>query len=445
MANKKSMREVVAELRQPRVALMLGLGFSSGLPFLLTGATLSYWLRESGFTLTTIGFLSWIGFAYTLKFLWSPVVDRTDVPLLGRLGRRRGWMLLTQFVIAVGLVWMGLTGPLESLGLFGVGAVITAFGSATQDIAVDAFRIESATDANELGLFTGAYQLGYRAAIITTDALILFSVTRFGWQISYCVMAVLMVIGVLATFGVREPSRAEVAASTDRPQGSHVLGFIDAVIGPFVAFFKSYGALALLMLLMITLYRLPDFVMGPMATPFYSDLGIAKDVVGAVRGTAGLAGSILGIATGGLLVARLGRIRALVVAGCMQTLSVSGFALLAIYGAPTPLFASVMAFDNFGVSIAGVALVTYMSSLTSLGYTATQYALLASSYTLAGKFLKGFSGLVVESLQRTHGAMQGYAIFFIGCGLVGLPAVLLCVVLARIETSSAKAERPTLS
>lgn len=438
MANKKSMREVVGELRQPRVALMLALGFSSGLPFLLTGATLSYWLRESGFTLTTIGFLSWIGFAYTLKFLWSPIVDRADLPVIGALGRRRGWMLFAQIAIAVGLVWMAATGPLVNVALFGVGAVITAFASATQDIAVDAFRIESATDANELGLFTGAYQLGYRAAIITTDALILFSVTRFGWQVSYAVMAALMVVGIGATFMVREPVRQETVPTAEADKASAGLrAFADAIVGPFVAFFKSYGAIALLMLLMITLYRLPDFVMGPMATPFYSDLGISKDVVGGVRGTAGLAGSILGIAAGGILVARLGRIRALIVGGIVQTFSVAGFSLLAIYGPSTTLFASVMAFDNFGVSVAGVALVTYMSSLTSMGYTATQYALLASSYTLAGKFLKGFSGVVVESLSQTHGLMNAYAVFFVGCGLVGLPAVLLCGVLARAEHRAA--------
>ena len=440
MATKKTMREVIAELGQPRVALMLALGFSSGLPFLLTGATLSYWLRESGFTLTTIGFLSWIGFAYTLKFLWSPIVDRADIPLIGRLGRRRGWMLFAQLAIAVGLAWMAVTGPLGNVAVFGVGAVITAFASATQDIAVDAFRIESAVDANELGLFTGAYQLGYRAAIITTDALILFSVTRFGWQISYGVMAALMIVGVYASFAVREPVRQEVVpvAKADTAV-SRLRSFTDAIVGPFVAFFKSYGAVALVMLLMITLYRLPEFVMGPMATPFYSDLGIAKDVVGGVRGTAGLAGSICGIAVGGILAARLGRIRALVVGGVFQALAISGFALLAIYGAPTALFASVMAFDNFGVSIAGVALVTYMSSLTSMGYTATQYALLASSYTLAGKFLKGFSGLVVETLSRTQGLMPAYAMFFVGCGLIGIPAVLLCMWLARRETRAQEA------
>jgi PAT family beta-lactamase induction signal transducer AmpG len=215
-------------------------------------------------------------------------------------------------------------------------------------------------------------------------------------------------------------------------------GFTDAVLGPFVAFFKTFGWTAILMLVMITLYRLPEFVMGPMATPFYHDLGFTKDFVGGIRLSAGLAGTLAGIAVGGILVASLGHVRGLIVGGVLQALAIGSFALLAIFGPDPRLFGGVMFFDNLGVGIAGVCLVTYMSGLTTLGYTATQYALLSSSYTWVGKILKGFTGAAVEAIQASgHTLMQSYAIFFIGAGAIGLPAVLLCVWLAAINSRQA--------
>jgi PAT family beta-lactamase induction signal transducer AmpG len=205
------------------------------------------------------------------------------------------------------------------------------------------------------------------------------------------------------------------------------------VVGPFIAFVKTWGWVGLLMLLFISLYRLPEFVMGPMATPFYHDLGISKDMVGAVRGTVGLTASFLGIAAGGLMVARAGYIRGLILGGILQALAIASFAILAVHGGDPRLFAAVMFFDNFGVSAAGVALVTYMSSLTSLGYTATQYALLSSAYAMVGKFLKGFSGAVVDGLQaQGHTLMESYAYFFVGAGAIGLPAILLCLWLSAV-------------
>jgi PAT family beta-lactamase induction signal transducer AmpG len=201
-----------------------------------------------------------------------------------------------------------------------------------------------------------------------------------------------------------------------------------------VAFFRTYGWLALLMFAFITLYRLPEFVMGPMATPFYSDLGIDKDVVGGVRFAFGLPGSILGIAVGGFLVAKLGYLRGLIVGGFFQAFAIGSFSLLAVFGGHPALFSAVMMFDNFGVSIAGVALVTYMSTLTSIGYTATQYALLSSCYAFVGKILKGFSGQVVEGIQHSgHTLMEAYAIFFVGAGAIGLPAILLGILLMAAQ------------
>jgi PAT family beta-lactamase induction signal transducer AmpG len=318
----------------------------------------------------------------------------------------------------------------------GIAALVVAFSSATQDIVVDAWRIEAADTSEELGLLSSTYQLGYRIAVITSDALILFAANHLGWPISYGLMAALMAVGLFATFKAAEPARAEevLHEKSDAAPFWSPRGFADAVLGPFVAFFRTWGWLGLLMLVFISLYRLPEFVMGPMATPLYHDLGISKDMVGAVRGTVGLAGSFLGIAAGGLLVARVGPMKGLIIGGLLQAFGIASFAILALYGGDPRLFGTVMVLDNFGVSAAGVALVTYMSGLTSLGYTATQYALLSSTYAIIGKFLKGFSGAVVEALQaHGHTLMESYAIFFAGAGAIGLPAVLLCFWLMAVQ------------
>lgn len=425
---KHGFGDVLRSLGNPKVAIMLGLGFSSGLPFMLTGATLGYWLRDEGTSLKAIGFISWVGLAYSWKFLWSPIVDRVTPPGFRRMGRRRGWLLLTQIILGIALVAMAMIGPGGGLAALGAAALVVAFASATQDIAVDALRIEAADDEEELGLVTSSFQLGYRLAVLASDALILIVAQYVGWPSSYVLMAALMGIGVVSTFLIKEPARAEEALLEVRPLWTPG-GFVSAVVGPFVNFFRTWGWFALVMLLMITLYRLPEFVMGPMATPFYHDLGFEKAFVGEVRLSAGLAGTLCGITGGGLLAAWLGRMRGLVAGAVLQGLAVASFSLLAIFGGDHRLFAAVMFFDNFGVGAAGVLLVTYMSSLTSLGYTATQYALLSSSYTWVGKILKGFSGVVVEGLQATHGMMGGYALYFIGCGLIGVPALLLCLLL----------------
>jgi PAT family beta-lactamase induction signal transducer AmpG len=242
-------------------------------------------------------------------------------------------------------------------------------------------------------------------------------------------------VGVAASFGAIEPAAAKAGPGSPRDArglGS-LRGFADAVVGPFTEFFRTYGWVALLMLAMISLYRLPEFLMGPMANPYYHDLGLSKDTVGAVRASIGLVGSLLGIAAGGLSAVRIGYFRTLIIGLIMQSVVISLFAVLAYTGPDVRVFGTVMAVDNFGAAFAGVALVTYMSSLTTIGYTATQYALLSSAYTYVGKFAKGFSGVMVESLASGRTLLEGYALFFIGAGLLGIPALVLCFVLARLE------------
>lgn len=437
-APKKSitLRQTIGALRRPPVAMMLALGFGSGLPFLLTGATFGYWLRDEGTTLTAIGFLSWVGLAYTFKFIWAPIVDRLPAPFLKKLGRRRGWVVLAQSLVAAGLFGMAAIGPHGPGGLAAIGALalVVAFASATQDIAVDAWRIEAAADPDELGLFTSAFTLGYRLALLATDALILIFAQHLGWPVSYGLMAAAMGIGVFAALRMPEPERLETAIE-ERARAASLLsvrGAIDAIIGPLIEFFRHHGAWALLMLTMISVYRLPEFVIGPVAGPFYHDLGLEKDVVGGIRASVGLVASILGIAAGGVCAVRLGYIRTLILGAALQGLGVAAYSVVAVFGAEDlRLFAAAMATDNLCYAFAGVALVTYMSSLTSIGYTATQYALLSSIYTLFGKFLKGFSGAVIDALDHGRTLMQAYAIFYIGAGLIALPALVLCVILTR--------------
>jgi MFS family permease len=545
---KHGLREVFAALGQPRVAAMLALGFASGLPFLLTGATFGFWLADAGTTATAIGFLSWVGLAYSFKYLWSPLVDRLPAPFFGGLGRRRGWAVFVQLVIGAALVLMAIIGPHGPGGLTTIGllALVVAFASATQDIALDAWRIESASDPDELGLFSSAFQLGYRVALLVSDALILIFAQHLGWPMSYVIMALLMGVGLFAAFRTPEPERADAAIQeqikaeaaetaahkpppawriyvagacfaiaaawlywTTHTAGEGVdltrsapfgtlfsLAFIvagvcavvpairsfawylgaasvalivvaafysamtgvdylggagifwpvvtcgiasalvappsvySAIIGPFVAFVRAHGRIAILMLAMISVYRLPEFLIGPVAGPFYHDLGLSKDVIGGVRGSIGLIASFVGIAAGGLCTLRLGYMPTLILGAILQGFGVAMYALVAHTGPDLHVFALAMASDNFCYAFAGVALVTYMSSLTSLGYTATQYALMSSAYAILGKFLKGFSGAVVDNLTLTHARMDAYAIFYIGAGAVALPALIFCLMLA---------------
>jgi PAT family beta-lactamase induction signal transducer AmpG len=434
--------DVLRALGRPKTGLMLVLGFSSGLPFMLIGNTLGFWLAEDGVKLAVIGFLSWITLTYSVKFLWGAVVDRLPPPLISSLGRRRGWMIITQIGVAAGLVGMSLSDPRAHLdALIGFG-LLTGVSAAAQDTVIDAWRIESAVDADELGLLTAAYSLGFRVALIATESWILFLADKVGWPLSYGLYGGLMGAGVVASLLVREPARADAAMAAKSAEAAvHPLRAAgDAVVGPFIAFFRAHGlALAALMLGMITLYHLCDYLRGPMSNPYYKALGIPKPTIGWVRTTIGLAGSMAGIALGGASSLRLGNMRTLVLGAILQPLAVAAFSLLAWHGGDWTLlaagpvrltaFEAIMGFDSLAMAYAGVALVAYMSTLTSLGYTATQYALLTSALTWTGKTLKGFSGVIVDSLQHGRGLLEAYGLFYLFSAAVGLPAILLCVIL----------------
>jgi PAT family beta-lactamase induction signal transducer AmpG len=419
---------------------MLGLGFGSGLPFLLIGNTLSYWLGDAHVNLALIGFLSWVGMAYSLKFIWGAVVDNFPPPLTGRLGRRRGWLLWTQVGAAIGLIGMSASNPTVKLAALGAFAILTAFAAATQDVVVDAWRIEVADDAEELDILTASYKLGYQIAIILTASVILLLAQGIGWPLSYAFCGVGMGLAMIATLFAPEPARADAAIErkVKADGGFSLKAAYDAVVGPFIAFFGAFGPAALLILLTVSAYHLCDYLRGPVINPFYVAIGLQKPVVAGVRLAIGIPTTILGIAAGGLFAARFGHMAALVVGGVLQPIAVAAFAVLIYSGPSAAVFSGLMAFDDFSMNFAGVALIIYMSTLTSLGYTATQYALLTSALAWTGKFLKGFSGVWVLQLHaKGLDMLHAYAAFFVIAGLAGIPALLLVFALGWVKPSRA--------
>lgn len=443
---RRTTMEVIRALGQPKVACMAALGFSSGLPFLLIGNTLGYWLREGGVALAAIGFLSWAGLAYSFKFVWGAVVDRAPPPLLARLGRRRGWMIWTQIGVAVGLVGMALFGPhghgAPNVFWLGVMAVVCGISAASQDVVIDAWRIEIADDSAELGLLTSTYSVAFRVAIIATDAWILGLASLVGWDVSYALYALLIGVGMAGALFAREPEKADVAlaAKLEAAAPSPIRAAYETVVEPFAAFFREHGLAALLILLTITLYHLCDYLRGPIVNPYYVDLHIPKSEVLAIRTSIGLFASLAGTIVGGLCALRLGVWRTLIIGGVIQPLAIIGFALLTYWNHAPPTFAGVMVFDGFCMSFAGIALISYMSTLTSLGYTATQYALLTSALAWTGKFLKGFSGQWVQGLVTpARDLTHAYALFHLYAAATGVPALMLVLGLAWINRRKATA------
>ncbi len=423
----------------PRVVGMAFLGFSAGLPLLLVGGTFTAWLRDLGVELAAIGFLSWVGMAHSIKVLWAPVVDRLALPGLTRwFGRRRSWMLLAQLTIASALAGIAFTDPTEALWLVAVWAVLAAFGSATQDVAVDAYRIEAVSRERQ-GAMAATYVFGYRVALLAAGAGALHIAAVGNWSLAYGAMAVLMGVGLLTTLIVREPE-AQIDRNTvqfeqrvvdylDRTahrgwRRDITAWFIGAVICPFADFIQRFGKAMLAILLFISVFRISDIFMGVMANPFYLDLGFTKQQIANVAAAFGLAMTLSGVAIGGLLVARFGIMRMLIVGAVLAPLTNLCFSWLALLGPELyGLVIAIMA-DNLSGGIAIAVFIAYLSSLTNSAYTATQYALFSSIMTLPGQFLGGFTGVLVE--------MVGFAPFFIISAVIGIPAIVLALLLARI-------------
>ncbi|MDD2880081.1 MAG: AmpG family muropeptide MFS transporter [Rhodoferax sp.] len=416
---------------EPASLRMLSLGFSAGLPLLLVLGTLSFWLREAGIDRTTIGYLSWVGLAYAFKWVWAPLVDRLPIPVLTRvLGRRRSWLLLSQVAIMVGLVAMSFNDPQVALLPVIWGALAVAFGSATQDIALDAFRIESA-DMDRQAALAASYQTGYRLAMIWAGAGVLWLAARAevagsvgyqhgAWHTAYLVMAASMLPGVLTVLLSKEPLRRSL------PPAKNALDWLrGALVEPFADFVSRYRWQAVLILALIATYRISDVVMGIMANPFYVDMGYSKDEVAAVTKVFGVIMTLVGAFVGGVLAMRLGVMRVLMLGAVLSAASNLMFAALSTRGHDLNGLIFVISADNLASGIASAAFIAYLSSLTNVNYSATQYALFSSMMLLLPKFLAGYSGLYVDAF--------GYADFFIVTALLGAPVLLLVWLTSRLN------------
>jgi PAT family beta-lactamase induction signal transducer AmpG len=420
-------------LEAPTLRMLL-LGFSAGLPLLLVFGTLSFWLREAGIDRTTIGYLSWVGLAYGFKWVWAPLVDRLPIPVLTRLlGRRRSWLLLSQLVIVAALVGMALTDPRAALLPVVWCALAVAVASATQDIALDAFRIESA-DARRQAALAATYQTGYRVAMIWAGAGVLWIAARAevagggayqhgAWQTAYLVMAASMLLGVVTVLFSPEPVLRAITPARNAAEWLQ-----SALVEPFADFLRRYGKHALLILALIAVYRISDVVMGIMANPFYVDMGYTKDEVAAVTKIYGVMMTLVGAFAGGALAMRFGVMKVLMLGAVLSAASNLLFAWLGSRGHDVQALIFVISADNLSSGIASAAFIAYLSSLTNVNYSATQYALFSSMMLLLPKFLAGYSGRYVDSF--------GYSHFFTATALLGIPVLLLVWLASRMKSPS---------
>jgi len=429
---------------EPASLRMLTLGFSAGLPLLLVLGTLSFRLREAGVDRSTIGYLSWVGLAYAFKWAWAPLVDRLPIPLLTRgMGRRRSWLLLSQGLIVAGLVGMALADPRQTLGPIVGFALAVAFGSATQDIALDAFRIESA-DARHQAALAAAYQTGYRLAMIWAGAGVLWIAARAedapalgqalaqgtaayqngAWRTAYLAMAASMAVGVVTVLFSREPRPVPLPPARNAAEWLQ-----GALIEPFAEFLRRYGWQAALILGLIAVYRISDVVMGIMANPFYVDMGFTKDEVATVTKVYGVLMTLVGAFVGGVLSMRFGVMRILMLGAVLSACTNLLFAWLAGHGHDVMALIAVVSADNLASGIASAAFIAYLSGLTNVSYSATQYALFSSMMLLAPKFVAGFSGDYVNAF--------GYAQFFTATALLGVPVLGLVWLASRVKKGPA--------
>ncbi|MEQ8284185.1 MFS transporter [Thalassospira sp.] len=515
-AEKKSWGEAFGAFIHPRVITMLFLGLSAGIPILLIFSTLSIWLREAGVDRSTVTYFSWAALGYSFKFVWAPLIDRLPFPVLhGILGRRRSWLIIAQAAIIAAILWMGLTDPAENLTMMAFAAVALGFASATQDIVIDAYRIEAA-DADLQAMMSSAYIGGYRIGMIVAGAGALTiaglfeaegTYEPFAWTMAYGCMALAMCIGVITTLLVSEPNapRAESkyfhetsdyvrflamfavtvvafilanlyageitdplkTALSDGGMIKELSGFIagtlklaisiavailvawlttrigltptgmvqETYISPVKDFIDRYGKAAIVILVLIGVYRIADIVMGVMANVFYTDIGFSKEEIAAVSKTFGLFMTIAGSFLGGLLSVRYGVVKILFLGALLSAVTNILFAFMAQMGPDTVMFAVVIMADNLSGGLATAAFIAYLSGLTNISFTAMQYAIFSSIMTLFPKILAGFSGTVVDAV--------GYSWFFIGTAIIGIPVLYLVVLAGRltdVQTPSEPAE-----
>ncbi len=416
-ARRKDWGSALAAYLTPRMLTILAMGFASGLPLLLTLSTLSYWLSKVGVDKTTIGLFALVGFPYTFKFLWSPIIDQVPLPVLTRLlGRRRSWMLLTQALLAAAIFFMGQTDPAVAPASTAVMAIVIAFLSASQDIVIDAYRIEILPQ-EEQGQGAGATQMGYRFALLLAGAGALAMSDYFSWPLVFTVLAAAMAASMVVTLLAPEP-RAP-ARPLERGYSQWVK---EAIIDPFADFMSRRGWVVIL--LFVLFYKFGDALGGTMANPFYVEMGFTGSEVAAVSKLWGVWMTVLGALAGGLAVARWGVFRALLIGGVLQAVTNLAFAYVAIRGHDLPALAVAITADNIAGGAAGAALVAYLSGLCNIAFTATQYALLTSFMAQGRTWLSSGSGWLADQTD--------WVTFWTSTMVLALPGLLLLLWIMRL-------------
>jgi len=404
-------RRALGVYSNPRQLAILAMGFASGLPLALTGATLQNWLTRAGVSLENVGLFSLVGFAYALKFLWSPLIDRAPVPWLSaRLGQRRGWLLALALVLMGAIAALGYSDPVADPWRTAALAALVAFLSASQDIAIDAYRIEL-LGKDEQAAGAAATQWGYRIGMLASGALALSLAQHFDWPRSYLVMAALAGVGVLVALASPEPEHVE----------AHEWSVQGAVVDPFREFAARPNWVVILVF--VVLYRLGDALSGGMSSPFYVKLGFTNDEIASVAKVLGVIASMAGIAAGGAFAYKLGLARALVAAGVIHAAGNLAFILQAFAGHHVPVLGLTIFVENFTGGLVGAAFVGYLSTLCHPAYTATQYALLSSLTAIGRTLFAAASGWLAERL--------GWPLFFGLCVVAALPGIALAIWLAE--------------
>ena len=399
----------IGPYREKKIVITLVMGFVSGVPLLLTITLLQAWLTDEGIAKSTIGLFALVGLPYSLKFLWAPIFDRYVV---NALGRRRGWLLLSQIALIIAIIGLGMTNP--SLSAFNVAilALLVAFFSASQDIVIDAFRRESLLD-EEQTLGASAYVLGYRIGALAAGAGGLILADYLSYQLVYMLMATIMLIGVMATIIADEPIQE------DEPKSLK-----DAIINPFTEFFnrKGYNS-AILILLFILLYKVGDTMAHSLSTNFYLDIGFTKTQIGTVVKVFGLVATLIGAFLGGLISLRIGLYKSLIIFGIFQAVATLGFSVLAAFGNFISLLMIVISLENLAAGMGYTAYLAFMANMTNKEFTATQFALMTALMSIPRTFFSGSSGYLVE--------MMDWQIYFIFCSLIAFPALIILMKIRR--------------
>ena len=397
-----------------KMLVMLSLGFASGLPLILITSTSPAWLRSVGIDLSYIGFFSWLAFAYVFKFIWAPLVDRFSIPFLSIYGHRKSWIVLMQIIILLNLLIISDIDPKTSFTLFCTAFFLIACAGSIQDIAIDAFRIEYA-EISDQGNLAAAYLLGYRLAIIAATSLALIYADSNGWSLTFKLMAALMCLGLIGIIFSKEEENKNLGK----------LNFINSIIEPLKDFFSRFGFfMASMLLLIIATYRLTDIVMGPMAPPFYIDMGFSLTEIGAVVKVVAFVAAIIGIFMGGMIVKKIGIYRGLIIGAFLVMLTNLCFSYVAVTDKNIISLAIIVGMDSFAAGIVGTVNIAFLTSLVSKKYTAFQYALLTSFMAGPGFALKGLSGVWVLYLQSIFGFNYGWMTFYVTTSLLAIPAII---------------------